>query len=294
MKTTVVFRLFLCYLIWGGVTDSFAQKFKPKYLRENDKSFLQLTSRTTDDGWIEFRADGDAVEAASFSTRFAKNLGLKEGYHLRLIKDETDPKETRHQHYQLYWKNVLVEGGHLSLHSRKGRLKEAHTRVIEDLAIDTDKHVDERIALNAALTDQKLTVADLKDKLPKGELVLTSMDGDHVKEGYRFAYYFDVYGKGGAKSKELPEANRVYIDAASGQVLKRVSLVDNCFEHDHITKSGKSFHLPDSKPPVEKAIVVAPMQVATFNSLYPRGNPTPSFEVEGTGRAKLFQDGSNT
>lgn len=177
----------------------------------------------------------------------------------------------------------MVEGGHLSLHSRKGQLKAAHTRVVEDLTIATDKHIDERTALNAALSDQKLTVSDLKDKLPKGELVLTSMDGDHVKESYRFAYYFDAYGKGGDKSKELPEANRLYVDAVSGQVLKRVSLIDNCFGHDHTTRSEKLLSLPNPKPPVEKARVTAPMLAATFNSLYPRGNPTPSFEVEETG-----------
>ena len=152
----------------GGVTESFAQKFKPKYLRENDKSFLQLTSQATDDGWLEFRTDAETIEVASFSTKFANNLGLKDGYQLRLVKDKTDPKETRHQHYQLYWKDVRVEGGHLSLHSRKGFLKAAHSRVIEDLSIATDKHIDEREALNAALTDRKLTVSDFKEKLPKG------------------------------------------------------------------------------------------------------------------------------
>jgi hypothetical protein len=30
-----------------------AQRYKPKYLRENDKTLLQLTSRATDDGWLK-------------------------------------------------------------------------------------------------------------------------------------------------------------------------------------------------------------------------------------------------
>ena len=61
MKTSLVIRLFFCYLIWGGVTCSFAQKYTPKYLRENDKSLLQYTSRATDDGWLEFSAQAEPL-----------------------------------------------------------------------------------------------------------------------------------------------------------------------------------------------------------------------------------------
>ena len=231
-------RYLVCCLMLVGITDAFAQKFKPKYLRENDKSFLQLTSRATDDGWIEFRTDVEAIEAASFSTRFAKNLGLKDGYHLRSVKDKTDPKETRHQHYQLYWKNALVEGGHLSLHSRKGRLVAAHTRIIENLDIATDKLIAEGQALKTALANRKLTVDGLDDsqKRPKSILVLTRMDGDYVKESYRLAYSFDLY------SKNFQDANRVYVDAISGDVLKHYSLTSKCFDPQHTAQTGKSIH----------------------------------------------------
>ena len=102
---------------------------------------LAFTSRATNDGWLEFKSDGEAVDAASFSTKFAKNLGLGDGYQLRLVRDKTDIKETRHQHYQLYYKNIRVEGGHLTLHSRKGVLKSAHTRIIDNLDTPVDKPI---------------------------------------------------------------------------------------------------------------------------------------------------------
>ena len=108
MKSTTLFCFFLVYIIICMINTSYGQKFTPKYLRENDKALLALTSNATDDGWLEFRSDGEAVDVASFSTKFAKNIGLGEGYLLRLIRDKTDIKETRHQHYQLYYKNVIV------------------------------------------------------------------------------------------------------------------------------------------------------------------------------------------
>ncbi|GAB2561499.1 hypothetical protein GCM10027190_09000 [Spirosoma areae] len=240
---------------------------------------MALTSRATDDGWLEFRADAEMVEAASFSTRFAKALGIEEGYQLRLVRDRTDVKETRHQHYQLYWKDALVEEGHLDLHSRKGRLIAAHSRIIENLDIATDKPIVERHALETALADRKLTLDGLDDsqKQPKGVLVLTRVDGDYVKESYRLAYSFDLY------SRNMQEANRVYIDAVSGRVLKRHSLISNCFESHHGNYAKHVALSSAHKQPIESFRSIAPMQAATFNSLHPRSNPTPSFEVEPFG-----------
>ncbi len=77
-------------------------------------SFLQHTSQTTADGWIDFRQEKGAepVNAASFATKFGPSLGLQRGYQLQLVKDKTNPKENRHQHYQHYWKDVLIECTH--------------------------------------------------------------------------------------------------------------------------------------------------------------------------------------
>jgi hypothetical protein len=114
MKPSLIYLL-VCYFVLGGVTNLVAQKFEPKYLREQDKSLLALTTNATQDGWLDFRPDGEVIDAASFATRFAKAIGMGEGYSLQLVRDRTDVKETRHQHYQLYYKNLLVEGGHLTL-----------------------------------------------------------------------------------------------------------------------------------------------------------------------------------
>lgn len=266
----------------GGVTySSFAQKYTPKYLRENDKSLLQYTSRATDDGWLEFNAQAEPLEAKSFSTRFAKSLGLQDGYQLRLVKDKTDIKETRHQHYQLYWKNALVENGHLSLHSRKGNLTAAHSRIIDGLDIATDKAIPEIQALSIALADRKLTLADTQDKKPKSELVLTSVNNSYQKESYRLAYFFDIYNSGkGTIGKIFSEPERIYVDAVSGIIIKRVSLIESCFSNDKASSKRNEASLPANKPALS---LTKPQLAATFNSLYPRSNPSPSFEVEPSG-----------
>lgn len=164
MKTSVMFRFLFDYIIICGINTCFAQKFNPKYLRENDKTILTFTSNATEDGWLDFNPIGEAIEVASFTNRFAKSIGMGEGYSLRLVRDKTDIKETRHQHYQLYYKNRLVEGGHLTLHSRNGRLNAAHSRIIDGLNLDVDNPMPEQKALEAALVNRKLTKDKLKDK----------------------------------------------------------------------------------------------------------------------------------
>jgi hypothetical protein len=41
----------------GGMLSALAQKFNPKYLREDNKSFKSLTKSATPDGWLEFKTE---------------------------------------------------------------------------------------------------------------------------------------------------------------------------------------------------------------------------------------------
>lgn len=48
--------LFLVYIV-HGINLLFAQKYQPKYLREKDETFKNLTLQTTENGWIEFKKE---------------------------------------------------------------------------------------------------------------------------------------------------------------------------------------------------------------------------------------------
>lgn len=274
-KSLRYFCALLCLFVSANAV--FAQKFKPKYLRENDTAFLKMLRSTTDDGWIEFNYETYPLEVTAFASRFAKNLGINEGYELRLISDETDIFKIRHQHHQLYWKNILVEGSHLDLHSRDGILTLAHCRIIENLDLVIDQPIEEGKALAAALGELKLT-KDLLKQVPKGQLVLINFDGDFSKENYQFAYTFDI------TASILADPYRVYVDATSGNILKRFSTVYNCFSptnHSHIVKRQTALAKHKSQKSEGKGNLLKPMTTGTFTNMYPRGNPNPqSFEIE--------------
>ncbi|TAE30613.1 MAG: hypothetical protein EAZ91_09780 [Cytophagales bacterium] len=153
MKNILVF--YLIGMLWGGASlSAHAQgKYKPKYLREQNKAFLKLTRFTTDHGLILFRQDTSGVNPETFFDQFSTTLGLNKHYRFKAEKDETDDKQLRHRRYQLFFKNIPVEGVEYLLHSKGNRMESANGRIVEDLDLDVDKPMKEKDALEFALAD---------------------------------------------------------------------------------------------------------------------------------------------
>lgn len=100
------------------------------------------------------------------------------------------------------------------------------------------------------------------------------MDGNYVKDSYQLAYAFDVY------TENVTEADRVYVDAISGKILKSHSLVHKCFGSACTHNSESLGTTARKRLSASLAGIAAPMLTATFNLRFPRSNPTPTFEVE--------------
>jgi len=115
----------------GILTFCLAQpQYRANYKIHNDNSFNTLFREMTDGGWLHFNENSN-VAPETFFTRYAHNLGITEHYELKPVKDETDQDQEsqvrmRHQLFQLYYKNILVEGGEFSLHSADHVLKVAY------------------------------------------------------------------------------------------------------------------------------------------------------------------------
>jgi Zn-dependent metalloprotease len=146
-KITLLFALLIVY----GEGVLFAQgKYQPKYLREDNKEFKNLTEKSTDNGWIEFKKEAK-VSHNNFFKNYASSLGLDKDYDFRATKDETDPFHKRHQRFQLYYKNTLVEGVEFTLHSQDDVLTLGHGKIPEGLDNDISKPMPEPKALDLAV-----------------------------------------------------------------------------------------------------------------------------------------------
>ncbi|AXE19182.1 hypothetical protein DR864_16185 [Runella rosea] len=169
--------IFLICLVYGGGR-LIAQKDRPKYLREDDKSFKEMTTRVSENGWIEFKKEAK-INPQSFFKDYANSLGLSQHYDFKALNEQRDEKERLHQRFQLHYKNIPVEGMEFSLHTfEDGTLQTAHGRIVEGIDTDVSKPITERRALEIALADKKLSFDDFKEgetKLPDGTLLFAKL-----------------------------------------------------------------------------------------------------------------------
>jgi Zn-dependent metalloprotease len=107
--------LFLVCIVWGG-GKLLAQKYQPKYLREDNKEFKNLATRITESGWIEFKKEA-RINPNTFFKDYSGSIGLTKDYDFKAFKEETDKKQNKHQRFLLHYKNIPVEGAEFSLHS---------------------------------------------------------------------------------------------------------------------------------------------------------------------------------
>lgn len=152
---------------------------------------------------------------------------------MRLIKDEADVKQVRHQRYQLFYKNIPVESVEYTLHSRNKKVAFVNGRMVENLDINIEKPMPEKQALAVAIAYWGLTDDEVKgkDKLPKAELVIARLGDDFNAGNFRLCYAFDMYW-GRKKDKQLiTKPERVYIDAVSGEVIRITALTMDCMNH---------------------------------------------------------------
>jgi bacillolysin len=260
---------------------SYAQPgYKPKYLRENNRALLDLASQTNDGGWVIFREDKEALDPDKFFDRFGETIGLGKQYKMRLVKDEADVKQTRHQRYQLYYKNIPVENVEYILHSKGKRLLAMNGRMVDALDIDIDKPMPEKKALAFALAYRGMTEDQVKgnDKLPKGDLVIAEGIDSFNAKNFRLCYAFEMHMGRKRGNEKSVDAERLYVDAQTGDIVRASPLVLRCFSN-HKHKGNQAYSVDNHQ------------RVAGFGQLSAKANffvpstfvplPTPNSNVNG-------------
>jgi len=157
------------------------------------------------------------------------NLGTNDEY--KIINEGTDALGVNHQKFQQYYKNIKVEYGTYSVHSKNGIINSINGEFVNILQIKTKPVLSEKSALQSALNyidaekymwESKSNEAFAKDNepngtfYPKGELVIVkNYLTDNKEEKYlpRLAYKFNIYAQ-----KPLSR-DFVYVDAENGKIL---------------------------------------------------------------------------
>ena len=130
----------------------------------------------------------------------------------------TDNLGMRHRFLQQNYKGIPLEGMGYRVHERNGFVTSANGKAVRSMNINTQATLSERQCFQLAV--QYLQTKDTT--VQRGRKLIVSKGFAFSPESFFVAYQFDV-------DVSLVERWRISIDARSGQVVNKVSLINNCF-----------------------------------------------------------------
>ncbi len=168
---------------------------------------------------IEFKEG--AVSSAQFDANIRTYFNIPADYSFTETESSTDQLGMRHRYLQQYYKGVVIEGMGYRVHEKNGFVKSANGRATRNIRLDLQTRLGEKQAFSIA-TDYLKT----KDTtIRAGKKLITSKGFTFTSESFSLAYQFDI-------DVSLIEQWRISIDARTGEVINKVSLVNNCFHEN--------------------------------------------------------------
>lgn len=196
-----------------------------KVLQAENAMVRAAAQRVSPNGTVYFR-QGLEVRPEVFLEENKSHLGLTPVDDMRLSREQSGGVGEVAHRFQQYHKEIPVEGAQYVIHVRDGELVKLRGRVAEGLDIEVSRSIPEEVARGIAL--DSLTPRDLPEKSrPVDPAVLNSppATGEQVivrdpaasEESFVLAYVFSL------PAPDAVGEVRVYVDAATGLVLKKIS-----------------------------------------------------------------------
>jgi Zn-dependent metalloprotease len=210
--------------VFGQVADSLQRK-----------AWVAIAQPGSTPRWLKLRDDVELTPRNFFEkSRIA--LGLNARDEFQALQAETDEIGMTHHRFQQFYRGYRVDGAMYTLHaSADGRIVTANGRLVTGVTLtEPPVMLSEKIALELVLKSasgknylwlDKKAEADLQQRadnpdatfFPVGEMLWLQTDGD----AYRLAWKFDIHTTDG-------QSERIFLDAATGTVLRRVPLDIHC------------------------------------------------------------------
>ncbi len=155
--------------------------------------------------WLDVEDQNIPVENAT--DYFSEWFNLGEGVTFTVFNDETDNIGMRHVAYQQYIDGVKAEHQMILVHAREGKIVSINTSIIETER--QPKSIRPRLSRRQAKEQ-------VQNSIGEAELLIIECTIDGV-ETYRLAY----------KTIDIIGHEDVYVDAETGEIIKRISRVYN-------------------------------------------------------------------
>ncbi len=208
------------------------------FAQQSSDSYTVLTRST--DGTptlIQFN-ENSTVTHENFKNELISEFSFREEDSFHLVSNKADKLGFVHYKFNQTYKGIVVFGIQYILHEKAGRLIRANGKFIPNLNIDTIATISKDNAVKFAMIDIGLKKYRWEDEkwessikkraknenasyYPKPELVITPVGGNYNKGKFRLCWKFNVAGV------TLENAWTVFVDAKTGEVINKISLVSN-------------------------------------------------------------------
>ena len=211
--------LILISLLWVGPL--LAQKQKSSAAKA-------ISSSTTQNSTVYFGNADEPPRAIRFkegtvsSSEFINNIrtyfNIPAEYSFKETESSTDQLGMQHRFLQQYYHGIAIDGMGYRVHEKNGFVKSANGKAVRKMNIDAETRLSETQAFQLAV--KYLQTKDTTVR--QGHRLVVSKNFTFTPESFSVAYVFDI-------DVSLIERWRISIDARSGLVINKVSLVQDCF-----------------------------------------------------------------
>ena len=199
---------------------SFGQTFEKKDAEKiiSGSKLIRLNEKNKSIKYIKLK-DDYVYSATNQANWLNKSLKFTKYHSLKLTGKETDKKGFSHEKYQIYYKNLPVEGAVYSVHSKNGKVNSANGEYILGQNIETIPLLNEQQAFEHAIKyvhAEKYKWESENTERPKGELTILPVDSLYV-----LSYKFDIYA--------INPLSRQYIfvNANTGEIIKTFNRIQD-------------------------------------------------------------------
>lgn len=168
---------------------------------------------------IEFKER--TVTAAHFLAHINDYFNIPEEFTFAEAESNTDNLGMRHRLLQQYYKGIPLEGMGYRVHEKGGYITSANGKAVRNINLNTQTTISEEQAFHLAI--KYLNAKDTT--FTPGQKLIVSKGFTFTPESFSIAFRFDI-------DISLIEHWRISIDARTGDVINKVSLVNTCFEDE--------------------------------------------------------------
>jgi PKD repeat protein len=151
----------------------------------------------------------------------SKSLKFSKNHQAKIVRKETDKKGFTHSKYQIYFKNIPVEGAIYTVHAIEGKINSANGEYTLGQNISVTPTLKEQDAFDKAISyvhASSYQWESTSNSRPTGELTILPIDSTYI-----LTYKFDIY------ATEPLSRQYIFVDASNGNIVKtynRIHIID--------------------------------------------------------------------